>query len=285
MGYVFAILTGVFFGLQGFVSKIVGRNMPPQILSWAMFTFSLPVLTSLLIYTGIPQIDWPKFLFGLSISFVVNIIAWHLFFKALQMGDIAHTMPFTAFTPVFLIPVSYFMIGELPNQLGFAGIVLIFIGGFVIHLKSDNLLEPLRALFSHRGTRIMLFVAFIWSFSATGEKIAVLASSQTFYGFAIVFAISLFYSLYFFKQRARLLNIIQMNWKGLIILGVVSGLGFLFQFTALKALLVSYVIAFKRAGVIVSVIMGILFFNEKNALKNTLATLIMVAGVFLLILS
>jgi uncharacterized membrane protein len=57
-----------------------------------------------------------------------------------------------------------------------------------------------------------------------------------------------------------------------------------FQFTALKYLLVSYVIAFKRAGVIISVILGIMVNKEKGALKNLLSTIIMIIGVFLMLM-
>ena len=56
------------------------------------------------------------------------------------------------------------------------------------------------------------------------------------------------------------------------------------QYTAYKFLLVSYVISFKRAGVIVSVLIGILFFQEKNAVKNIVSTLIIILGVFLILI-
>jgi uncharacterized membrane protein len=56
----------------------------------------------------------------------------------------------------------------------------------------------------------------------------------------------------------------------------------IFQFTALKHALVSYVIAFKRSGVVVSVILGALLFGEKSLLKNLICTALMIVGMFLL---
>jgi len=67
-------------------------------------------------------------------------------------------------------------------------------------------------------------------------------------------------------------------------LGLINGCTLLFQFTALKYLFVSYVIAFKRTGIIVSVLIGILFLKEKGALKNLICSGMMTAGVFLILL-
>jgi uncharacterized membrane protein len=73
------------------------------------------------------------------------------------------------------------------------------------------------------------------------------------------------------------------NLFGLFVLGLIMGLLIFFQFTALKHMLVSYVIAFKRAGVLVSVLLGVAFFGEKSPVKNLFCTAMMVLGLFLLI--
>ncbi len=280
-GYLFAILTGIFFGLQGTYSKILTRKIPTALLTWGIFTFTLPYLFFLLMIDGMPAVVWSDFLRATGVSFLVNVLAWNLFFRALRESTLAHTMPFTAFTPLFLIPVAFVLLGELPDFKGLMGILLIISGGYGIHLQSGNLLEPFRNLVSNKGTRLMLIVALIWSISATVEKVAVLSSSQVFYGSVIHALLSLAYLPYLLRDRKRKLAVIRGNLGGLFLLGLISGLLVLFQFTALKYMLVSYVIAFKRAGVVVSVLLGIILFREKSPLKNLFCTAIMVAGVFL----
>jgi drug/metabolite transporter (DMT)-like permease len=281
-GYLFAILTGIFYGLQGTYGKVLTRNIPIPILTWGSFFFTLPYLGILLIFQGIPEVQWKDFLWATGVSFLVNVVAWNLYFRALRSAPLAHTMPFTAFTPLFLIPVSFILIGELPSWRGVAGILLIISGGYGIHLKSSNLLEPLRSLIRNTGTRLMLIVAFIWSISATVEKVAVLASSQSFYAFTIFSLLSLAYLPYLLWKPEEKLTIVQQNLLPLFLFGLISGAMIWFQFTALKYLLVSYVIAFKRAGVVVSVFLGIWLFKEKGAFQNLLCTFLMVAGVFLI---
>jgi drug/metabolite transporter (DMT)-like permease len=114
-GYLLAILTGLFFGLQGTYGKSLGKQFSPAILTWATFAFAVPFLLLLLVYRGIPHIDWPDFLWSAIVSFLVNVVAWNLFFRALSLSPLFLTMPFTSLTPLFLVPVAFFILGELPD--------------------------------------------------------------------------------------------------------------------------------------------------------------------------
>ncbi len=283
-GYFYAILTGIFFGLQGTYSKVLTNRIPPMILTWGIFAFTLPYLILLLMIQGVPSIVWRDFWWATSSSFAINLFAWNFYFRALHAAPLSQTMPFTAFTPLFLIPVAYILLGEMPDRIGFMGIFLIILGGYGIHLNSKSLVAPVKSLFHNKGTRYMLIVALLWSVSATVEKVAVISSSQVFYGFTINLLLSLAYLPYLFINRKAKTGIIAKNLKGLFILGLISGLMILFQFTALKFLFVSYVIAFKRAGIIVSVFLGAVLFKEKNPARNLLFSGLMVAGVLILLL-
>jgi len=53
-------------------------------------------------------------------------------------------------------------------------------------------------------------------------------------------------------------------------------------FYALLHLFVSYVIAFKRAGVLVSVLLGYLLFREKGVIRHLLFSLLMILGAYLI---
>jgi uncharacterized membrane protein len=125
-------------------------------------------------------------------------------------------------------------------------------------------------------------VALIWSVSATAEKVAVLSSSQFFYGSVILFLLSLAYFPLILKESKKVA--LGKNLPNLFLLGLISGLLMVFQFTALKYLYASYVIAFKRSGIIVSVFLGVILFKEKNALKNIISTILMIVGVFLILI-
>ncbi|MFZ0390358.1 MAG: DMT family transporter [Calditrichia bacterium] len=281
-GYLLAILTGLFYGLHGTYSKKMTQNLPVLLVTWANFTFILPFLLLALIWVGIPPVNWQDFIWAVSLSFLINVAAWYLFFSALQAGTLSRTMPFTAFTPLFLIPVAFIALGELPDIFGIAGILLIITGGYGIHLDSRGFLSPIKSMAFNKGTRSMVLVALLWSISATAEKVAVLSSSQYFYAIVINLLLALAYTPLILRKKNYNFLYFKKNILQLWLMSLLFGLLLLFQYTALKYLLVSYVIAFKRAGIIVSLLLGALLFKEKNLKRNLLFTLLILSGVLLI---
>jgi uncharacterized membrane protein len=284
-GYLLAILTCIFFGLQGAYGKVLGRYFTSAIITWATFTFSLPFVMAFLFINGLPHIDFDNFVWSTLASFLINVVAFNLFFKALSVSSLSLTMPFTAFTPLFLIPISFFMLGELPDIKGISGIMLIIFGAYGIHSGLGNLIAPFRNLFLNRGTRYMMIVAVMWSITATLEKVAILSSSPEFYAVTINSLLSAAHLpyIYFFHRKAA--KEIPKNLGKLALIGIISGAMALSQFTALQYLFVSYVIAFKRAGAFVSVVLGFILFREKNILRNLIFTSLIVAGAILIMLA
>lgn len=283
-GYVLAILTCIFFGLQGAYGKVLGRQFPSAIITWAMFTFSLPFVLAFLLIRGLPSVEYGNFIWSTLTSFLINVVAFNLFFKALSESPLSLTMPFTAFTPLFLIPVAFVLLGELPDIKGMLGIILIILGAWGLHSGSGSLIAPFRNLFINKGTRYMMIVAVMWSVSATVEKVAVLSSSPGFYAATInllLAAAYLPYIYFFYREPAKSIS---RNLGKLSLIGFISGAMALFQFTALQYLFVSYVIAFKRAGAIVSVALGFILFEEENIIRSLAFTSLMVAGAVLIML-
>lgn len=283
-GFLLAILTCFFYGLQGTYGKVLTKSFPSAIITWATFTFSIPFIAAFLIIKGIPPIDFSSFLWSTSISFLINLAAFNLFFKALSLSSLSLTMPFTAFTPLFLVPIAFLILGEFPDLKGNFGIILIILGAYGLHASSGNLLVPFKNIFANKGTRYMLIVSILWSITATLEKVAVLSSSAAFYGTTIGVLLSAAYFpyiLYFHRKEVK--NILP-NFKKLFIIGMITGAMVIFQFSAYQYLLASYVIAFKRAGVIVSVFLGYVLFKEENILKNMIFTTLMIIGVTLIMI-
>ncbi len=283
IGYLFAIFTGVLFGLQGTYGKSVSNAFPATLLAWANFTFALPFILLLLMLSGFPAIDWVNFVWATGTSFIINIFAWIVFFRALSLSPLYLTMPFTALTPLFTIPIAFLLLHELPGIKGGMGIVLIIAGVYGLHARGKSIWLPFLNLYREKGSRYMAFVALIWSVSATVEKVAVRSSSPQFYALIIHVLLAGAYLPYILiKQRHFFARMPRYGYR-LAILGAITGIMAICQFRALTYLDVSYVIAFKRAGVIVSVILGYLIFKEKGIFRNLLATLLIVLGAILII--
>ena len=58
---------------------------------------------------------------------LITIVMW-LYFRALQISPLSMCIPFLAFTPVFLIPSTYIILGQKPEPIKLLGVALIVVG-------------------------------------------------------------------------------------------------------------------------------------------------------------
>ncbi len=131
------------------------------------------------------------------------------------------------------------------------------------------------------GVPLMLLVAAIWSISAVYDKVATVASSPAFYTtfFSLAFALA-YAPLFVLGMRKRPPDL--ATWPRLLLLGLFTAIMILSQFAALEMTVASYVIAIKRAGMVLAVVFGYLFFKEKHLRARLTGAVLMAAGVAVL---
>src|SRR5665811_1964825 len=107
----------------------------------------------------------PTFLIYLVLNVgLITIVMW-LYFRALQISPLSMCIPFLAFTPVFLIPSTYIILGQKPEPIKLLGVGLIVAGSLAMHrqLFAVGCLAPVKAVLEYKGSRYMLIVALIFS--------------------------------------------------------------------------------------------------------------------------
>jgi drug/metabolite transporter (DMT)-like permease len=276
------MVTAIGFASAGSYAKALSNRTHVYVVTWAFIALSAPWTALALMRQGMPPLG-DEFLRAALISVAVNMVGTTLHVKALTLSPLSLTMPFLAFTPLFMLVPSWVVLGERPSALGFAGIVLIVSGGYAMHLDKirGGFLAPLRAIASEKGSLLMLVVAAIWSISAVFDKVATVASSPAFYTTFFSLAFALAYAPFFvfgMKKGAPDLA----TWPRLLLLGLFTAIMILSQFTALEMTVASYVIAIKRAGMVLAVVFGHFFFKEKHLRERLAGALLMTAGVILL---
>ncbi|MGF1480276.1 MAG: EamA family transporter [Cyanophyceae cyanobacterium] len=133
-----------------------------------------------------------RFWLALVVSGILNTLAWLMYIKAINSSDLSLTVPLITFTPLFLLVTSPVMVGEYPTSIQAFGILLIVIGSHTLNLRQrhQGVFAPFRALLEQTGPKLMLGVAFIWSFTANIDKIGVQNSSPTLWSIALFSAVT-----------------------------------------------------------------------------------------------
>jgi drug/metabolite transporter (DMT)-like permease len=277
-----SIVTAVAFAASGSYAKALARRTHIFVVSWSLIVLALPWAAVALARQGIPEIG-DRFLWAALVSVVLNMVSVSLQVKALSISPLSVTVPFLAFTPLFMLATSAIVLGEIPDAKGLAGIILVVLGAYTIHLDRvrGGFLEPFRAIARERGSLLMLVVAFIWSWTAVYDKVAVVASSPAFYTsfFCVTFGILYAPFLIFGARKSR-------PGRGLVprlfLLGAIGALMILSQLAAIQWTLASYVIAIKRSGMILSVVLGHFLFKEEHLRARLAGAVLMTLGVVVL---
>ncbi|MBZ0200627.1 MAG: EamA family transporter, partial [Ignavibacteriaceae bacterium] len=77
---------------------------------------------------------------------------------------------------------------------------------------------------------------------------------------------------------------IKLEWKNLLLVGLLTSAAFVLHMTALSLTYVAYVVALKRMSGMISVFLGYFFLKEANIRQRLLGSVIMFVGVLLIVL-
>lgn len=302
----------IVYALHGAWSARVSRRVGPLVAGWALFTFALPLLAVALFVRGVPEVGggfWPAW----GVNTLLNFGASYLFLSALRVGELGITYPLLALTPIFVIPLEWILLGDLPGAWGGLGVALIVGGVYLLNFtdRSAGLLAPFLALSRDPGAVRMLVVAVLWSLGGTLDRVAVLESSPSFYGFMLSAGLAALYlPLFLVNVTRRRLPAAEASLVGspavradsvrtdsvhpgasnpsrlvplLAVHGVLFAVMLLLQMEALTLAFASYVLSIKRSGAVLAVVIGALAFDERSTGSRLFGSLVTVAGAAVLV--
>ncbi len=228
----------------------------------------------------------PTFLIYLTLDVALITCVMWLYFRALQISPLSMSVPFLAFTPVFLIPSGFVMLGELPPPLKLLGVVLIVAGSLAMHRKlfAVGWLAPVKAVIQEKGSRYMLMVSFIFSITNPLDKKLVVMSDVFTEAFSYGLGLCIAFFVWGKWQGADFRAAARGNGKWISLAGLLDAVSLLFQLGSYAYIAVVITVSIKRAGIILSVLAGWLFFREREITDKVIAASVMFCGVLILYL-
>jgi drug/metabolite transporter (DMT)-like permease len=282
-------------------------HLSPVEMAAVKFTSPLPFLLPLLL-----AMPWPKTdaVFWRTVIALVplEIAALVLYMQALKVSPLSLSIPFLAFTPVFIILTGWWVLDETVSGIGLLGIMFTASGAYVLHFKAGGkgFFAPLKAMARERGSRLMLAVAGIYSLTSVLGKQAIQHSEPFFFGcfyFVLLGTISPFvlYGLSKSLSRKKRRNVVEntgacpsrlsgngpwlSQWKVWLAVGFVQTTLILSHMWAIHLIAAAYMIAVKRLSLVFSVVYGRLVFKEEDTVQRLAGAGLMVFGVALIALA
>jgi drug/metabolite transporter (DMT)-like permease len=239
----------------------------------------LPLFMAGWLLIEIPHLD-TVFWASCAAALPMEAFALILYMKAIRVSPLSLTIPFLAFTPVFILATGAILLRETPNIEGIGGTFITFAGGYVLNLNPSHrsLFYPFRAIARERGSWLMLVVSFIYSITSVLGKTAVLHSSPIFFGLTYVPALTILLLILFSTlKKVSWTNLRARSLQGLVI-GSLYLIESIAHCMALPLVKVAYMISIKRMGILVSVVYGGVLFREKHMLYRLMGACLMVIG-------
>lgn len=287
LGYILALLCALFNSLQdGFKKLFVKEIRESQVVFIIMGTQSIFTWIIFLLTEERFRVK-PSFWFPWLGTVIINTVAQMLYIRSLKLAPLSLTTPFVTLTPLFLLINGKVILGEFPTFYGLIGVILIFSGSwFLYQTSTKDLLSMLNR--DKIGILLMILVSFLWSISSILDKLAINNSSPLFHAASAQSGISILVGLYsrFIVKSNPFLIFSQCKIRRVLfwIAGGLGSLALIFQFYSLLYIQVVYVISIKRGGVILSVVIGWLYFKEKRGIRRLLPSILMIVGSILIII-
>ena len=278
----------IFSGLGDAISYAMIKKLNKLDLYVKLLFYNLITLPFLLVgflFYEIPAVS-NYFYAIVGINVVLWLIAIFLLMKSLQESDLSISIPLLSFTPIFLLFVSYALLGEFPTNLGLIGILIVVFGSYILHISSikRGYIEPFKSIFKNKGI-YMIIAAFLFSITASLAKKGIQLSNPAYFMFIHYLFASIILMILFFNRIKHNKKILKQNFKYILIIGISVASSELLAGAALNSAIVPYVISLKRSNIIFSVILGFFLFKEKNFKEAIIGAIIMFIGAVLITLS
>ncbi len=282
--FVLALLTAISVAIRDVSVKAFADLEPLEIAAMEMF-WGIPLFAAGFLLVPVPELDrafWEAFL----LSIPLNMVAYILYLYAIKLSPISLSVPFLAFTPVFMILTGFITLGETVTLWGGLGTGLIVIGGYVLNFSKaeEGILKPVAALVYEKGSWLMLIVAFLFAFAAVIGKKAILHSSPLFFSYFFFMIFNLITLACVLLTRQANWRCIMHNkgkglWLGTLLLSHIS-----FHGLAIAISTAVYMIAVKRSSILFCVLLSWIILKEGEIKSRGLGTLLMFGGVLLITL-
>lgn len=288
MWFWLALGSAVFGAIDVTLNKHLLNKVSAGVLSWSLFTLSIPPLIYLVLKDGIPNSN-QMFLVGTVGSAFTYVFSKTITNHTLKHNLISKILPITAFTGLFTYILGLILLSETLRVIPVIGLISIIFGSYILNADQakEDFFKPFKILFTTKTSIFLLIALLLGSMTVIFDKLALIntipqSPAFTFLIEQIIMSIMLTPYL-FYKENKTWVKELKNNFGILFINSILFLIAGFFVFYAYKESgPVALVMGIKRLQIFFILLLGYLLFKDKPTKHTWAATAIMVLGVLMI---
>lgn len=209
--------------------------------------------------------------------------------KALRHMDVSSSAPLYVIAPALTALLATLFLGEHLSPMQTTGLGLLVVGAYILELRHKNIFEPFKVFKDSRYVHYVLLSIGLMSISSIVDRWLLHAGGlqpEAYTAFVHLFLAIIFFCMFTYSYgNIRSINngMKQYGWS-ILLIGVLTIAHRYAQIQSLALAYVGLVVAVKRSSTLFITLIGGKLFHEGNLFIKTLASLIMIAGMLLIVL-
>jgi drug/metabolite transporter (DMT)-like permease len=264
------------------------------------FTFVLSIMNALIASIFLFFTDFSKIssatLLVLGIKAIIGSAAFLCIMHSIKNLELSKALPILALTPGLVAILELIILKQTFTSIQIFGMACLLIGIFIIKEGKEHILEPFQRLIHAKGHWYVVSALLLLSIAAILDKTILKGYNMplpAFMGIQHWFFAIFFLAIFLFtrtrkhglsKSTSFIKETLKKSWIWILILSIITLLYRWAEVAAVKdAASIAMVLTIKRTSVFFAVIAGGTLFKERNLLRRSIATLMVVIGAILLI--
>lgn len=288
MWFWLAIASSVFGAFDVILAKKVLPKVSSAVLTWSIFTFSIPILFYLVLKEGAPDINVVFFLATASSS-VIYIFSKTINNTVLRQNLISKILPLASFNGIFTYIFGLLLLSESIRLIPILGLLSIISGAYIMNVDQarESIWKPFKLLFTKGDSALFLLTILMSSIAVVLDKTALnntAPSSPVFTMLIEQTIMSALLGIYLIKSENKTWTIeVKRNFTLLFLNSFIFLIGGLLVFYAYAVGgPVALVFGIRRIQIIFILVMSHLFFKDKPTKHTWIATAIMILGILMI---
>jgi len=286
MWFWYAILSAIVSAVSIILNKKSLKQIKPSLVSWSLFSFSIPFLIYPALKDGIPKING---LFWLAViaSVISFAYAKTITLRSLKGSLMSEIVPLAFFAVFFQYILGIIFFSETLKLVPVIGLFFIVIGGYILKVEEakEDFFRPFKLLITNKNSLMYLIAMIIMTFTTVFDKTGLINMKPTNQSFLLLvenILTTILIGIYMTKKDIKWISNLKENFWPLFFNGVTYTLVAIFFIYGITTGALALVSGVKKIEVFFVLIFGLIFLNDKPKRGVWIGSLIMLLGVALI---